>query len=182
MADRKVLVISTSLRAGSNSEVLADAVLKGVIESGDEGELISLKEKTINFCKGCLACQKIHKCVMKDDMAEIVEKVKEAEILVFVTPIYYYGMSGPMKTLLDRLNPLYGSDYNFRDVYLLTVAADESSNTPDRAVEGLEGWLECFENAHLKDTMFFGGINDANFVKGKKDMIDLAYSLGWNIS
>lgn len=45
-------------------------------------------------------------------------------MLVFATPIYYYEMSGQLKTLLDRLNPLFPSDYAFRDVYMLTAAGE----------------------------------------------------------
>ena len=110
----KVLVITTSLRFRSNSDILAEKVIEGAKDAGHDVETISLKGKTINFCKGCLACQKTQKCVIKDDAVEIAEKVKEAETLVFVSPIYYYEMSGQMKTLLDRMNPLYAADYRFR--------------------------------------------------------------------
>lgn len=63
--------------------------------------------------------------ILKDDVAEIMAKVKESEVVVFATPIYYYEMCGQMKTLLDRLNPLYESDYKFRDIYMLATAADD---------------------------------------------------------
>ena len=83
----KVLVITTSLRFRSNSDILAEKVVEGAKDAGHDVELVSLKGKTINFCKGCLACQKTQKCVIKDDAIEIAEKVKEAETLVFVSPI-----------------------------------------------------------------------------------------------
>ena len=121
----RVVIITTSLRARSNSDILAEKVAEGAKAAGHEVEVISLKDKTISFCKGCLACQKTFKCVIKDDAMEIAEKVKEADTLVFATPIYYYEMSGQMKTLLDRLNPLYPSDYRFRNVYMLMTAAEE---------------------------------------------------------
>ncbi|MBR6916777.1 MAG: flavodoxin family protein, partial [Clostridia bacterium] len=96
----KVLVIQTSLRAKSNSDRLAEELIRGAKEAGHEVENISLKGKEIRFCIGCLNCQKTQKCVLKDDAAEIAGKVKDADALVFVTPIYYYEMSGQMKTLL----------------------------------------------------------------------------------
>lgn len=89
-------------------------------------ERISLEGKTIGFGKGCLACQKTQECVIKDDAVNIAKKVKNADVIVFVTPIYYYEMSGQMKTLLDRLNPLYQSDYSFRKVYLIATTADNN--------------------------------------------------------
>ena len=51
-------------------------------------------------------------------------KVKNAEVIVYATPIYYYEMCGQMKTLLDRLNPLYSADYLFRDIYMIATAAE----------------------------------------------------------
>ena len=124
----KVLVITTSLRAKSNSDRLAEELIRGARDAGHEVELVSLKGKEIRFCIGCLSCQKTQKCVLKDDAVRIAEKVKEAETLVFATPIYYYEMSGQMKTLLDRLNPLYPSDYKFRKVYMLCVAAEDGDD------------------------------------------------------
>lgn len=89
-----VVVITTSLRAKSNSDILAEQLISGAKDAGHNVEHISLKGKHIGFCVGCLACQKTQRCVLKDDAAQIAEKVKNADILVFVTPIYYYEMSG----------------------------------------------------------------------------------------
>ena len=72
---KKVTVISTSLRHGSNSAVLADAFAMGASEAGNEVTLISLTGKDIHFCTGCLACQKTGKCVIHDDMNDMQEIV-----------------------------------------------------------------------------------------------------------
>ena len=58
-----------------------------------------------------------HACVIRDDAAAIAEQMRQADMIAFASPIYYYEMSGQMKTLLDRANPLYSSDYAFRDIY-----------------------------------------------------------------
>ena len=177
----KVLVISTSLRAKSNSDILAERLVAGARDAGHEVEHISLKWKTIGFCTGCLACQKTQKCVLKDDAVEIAEKVKEADSLVFVTPIYYYEMSGQMKTLLDRLNPLFPSDYKFRKVYMMSVAAEDEEFVPERAVNGLKGWVECFGKAEFAGALFCGGINEAGEATGKTEELDEAYQFGRSI-
>ena len=96
--------------------------------------------------------------ILKDDVAEIMAKVKESEVVVFATPIYYYEMCGQMKTLLDRLNPLYESDYKFRDIYMLATAADDDVHAIDKAYNGLQGWVDCFEKAELKGYVFGNGI------------------------
>ena len=174
----KVLVISTSLRAGSNSDILAGSLIAGAKDAGHEVEQISLKGKEVKFCVGCLVCQKTQQCVLNDDAVWIAEKVKNADTLVFATPIYYYEMCGQMKTLLDRMNPLYPSDYRFRNVYLLSVAAEDGETTPERAVSGLQGWVECFEKAEFSGSLFCGGINDSNEAAGKEKEQRDAYEFG----
>ena len=173
-----VLVISTSLRAKSNSDILTERLIAGATDAGHEVEHISLKGKKLGFCTGCLACQKTRKCVLNDDANIIAEKILSADTVVFVTPIYYYEMSGQMKTLLDRLNPLYPSDYRFRNVYMMSVAAEEDPHVPDRAVSGLRGWIECFEKASFAGSLFCGGINDPGEAAGRTDVQERAYDYG----
>ncbi|MBR4728467.1 MAG: flavodoxin family protein [Clostridia bacterium] len=177
----RVLVITTSLRAKSNSDLLAERMIAGARDAGHDVELVSLKGKEIKYCIGCLSCMKTQKCVQKDDAVEIAEKVKNADTLVFVTPIYYYGMSGQMKTLLDRMNPLYTTDYRFRRVYLLSVAAEDEADTPARAVSGLQGWIDCFEKATLAGALFCGGITDAGEAEKMKTEQAEAYDFGHSL-
>ena len=174
----KVLIIKTSLRAKSNSDILADKVVEGAKDAGHDVEIISLKDKTVGFCKGCLACQTTQKCVIKDDAVEIAEKVKDVDTLVFATPIYYYEMSGQMKTLLDRLNPLFPSDYKFRNVYMISTAAEDETFVPENAVSGLNGWIDCFEKASFKGSLFCGGINDMGEAADKEEEKREAYEFG----
>ena len=128
---KKVLVISTSIRGNSNSEKLAEAFADGAKAAGNEVELVSLKNKTIAFCKGCLACQQTGHCVIKDDANAITDKMLEADVVAWATPIYYYEMSGQMKTMIDRANSLFPKDYKFRDVYLLTAAAEDEPDVDE---------------------------------------------------
>ena len=174
----KVLVITTSLRARSNSDILAERMIAGARDAGHEVEQISLKGKDIRFCIGCLSCQKTQKCVLKDDAIWITEKVKNADTLVFVTPIYYYEMSGQMKTLLDRMNSLYPSDYRFRKIYLLTTAAEDESYVPEKAVSGLQGWVDCFEKAELAGSLFLGGIDAPGEAAEREGALNDAYEFG----
>lgn len=176
---KNILVISTSPRKNSNSEALADAFIKGASESGNNVEKISLREKTIGFCRGCFACQKTQRCVIRDDADEIAQKMLRADVIVFATPIYYYEMCGQMKTMLDRANPLYSSDYAFRDIYLLSAAAEDEEGVDSRAVSGLEGWISCFEKAKLAGSIFAGGVNAPGEIKGSSSL-QRAYEMGKN--
>ena len=162
---KKILVISSSLRRNSNSDALAEAFAKGAAEAGNEVETITLKGKELHFCTGCLTCQKTQRCVIADDAPAIVDKMYAADVIAFATPIYYYEMSGQLKTLLDRANPLFTTDYHFRDIYF------------ERAVTGLSGWIECFENARFAGSVFAGGVNAPGEVEGHA-AVETAYRMG----
>ena len=177
---KNVLVISTSLRKNSNSEALADTFARGAEEAGHHVEKITLRDKSISFCKGCMACMKLKECVMKDDAVPIAARMHDAEVIAFASPIYYYEMSGQMKTLLDRANSLYDSDYKFTDIYMLTAAAEDDEHAPDRAVGGLTGWIDCFARASLAGTVFAGGVNDEGEIEGHP-AIKKAYEMGKTI-
>jgi len=177
---KKVLIISTSPRAKSNSHALAEEFARGAKEAGNEVEIICLRDMEIRYCMGCLACQKTGKCVIRDDAPELTTKIHDAEVIVWATPIYYYEMSGQMKTMIDRGNPLYGTDYKFTDIYMLTSAAENDPEVPLRAVSGLQGWIDCFERASLKGTVFAGGVNMPGDIKGHKSLVE-AYEMGKSI-
>lgn len=178
---KKVIVISTSLRAGSNSDMLADKFIEGAQAAGNEVEKITLSGKNIGFCKGCLACQKLGKCVIDDDANAIMQKVLEADVVCWATPIYYYEMSGQMKVLIDRMNAMYSLDYKFRDVYMLTTAAEDEPEVPKRAEAGLTGWIDCYPKRRLAGTLFCGGVDAPRTIRGSVKL-QAAYQLGKNIS
>lgn len=177
---KHILVLSTSPRKGGNSDTLADAFICGAEQAGNQVEKIVLYDKSIAFCKGCLTCQRTQRCVIHDDADAITQKMLTADVIVFATPIYYYGMCGQMKTLLDRANPLFPADYQFRDIYLLAAAAEEEEHTVDGAVRGLQGWIDCFEKAHLAGTVFAGGVTAVGEIKDHP-ALQKAYAMGNNI-
>ena len=174
---KKVVIITSSLRPNSNSDLLADSFKQGALEAGNEVEVISLKGKKLDFCRGCMACQKLGKCVINDDANAIMEKICEAEVVVWSTPTYYYTMSGNMKTLIDRCNALFCKDYKFRDVYLLVTAAEDEEYTPKQVIGGIQGWVDCFDKANFKDHLFVGGVSDPSDIKGNPGLLK-AFEMG----
>ncbi len=174
---KNVLIVTASLRPGSNSDALAAAFERGAGEAGNHVETVSLKGKTIGYCVGCLACQKTQKCVIADDAVALAEQVKNADVLVFASPVYYYSVSGLLKTFLDRCNPLYPSDYKFRDVYFLATAAESDETAMEGPVKAMEGWVECFEKARLAGTVFGGGVDKPGEIAGHA-ALEEAYELG----
>jgi hypothetical protein len=177
---KKVIVISTSLRVGSNSDMLADKFTEGALHAGHDVEKISLAGKNISFCRGCLACQKLGRCVIDDDANGIMQKVLNADVVVWATPIYYYEMSGQMKVMIDRMNAMYPLDYKFRDVYLLTTAAENEPEVPKRAESGLTGWTDCYPKCRLAGTLFCGGVDAPHAIKGN-EKLQIAYKMGLHV-
>lgn len=178
---KNIVIISTSPRKGGNSETLADAFLRGAEEGGNSVEKVCLYDKTIGYCKGCLSCQKNKKCFIQDDGNAILEKMQRADCIVFATPIYFYEMCGQMKTLLDRTNLLFATDYAFREIYLLATAAENAKSAVDGAMKGLQGWLDCFDKTTLAGLVFAGGVVGAGEIQGHTALND-AYLMGKAIS
>ena len=177
---KNVLIISTSLRTGSNSEIAANTLYLAIKDNGNNATIVSLKDKNISFCKGCMACQKLKKCIIDDDANKITDMICNSDIIVFVTPIYYYEMSGQMKTLIDRANSLYVRNPKFKDVYLVTVSAEDDPHVIDGALKGVNGWVDCFEGVTLKGYLSLGGYNEPNEIKNN-DKLKEVYNFGFNI-
>lgn len=174
---KKVLIVSSSPRKGGNSEALAAAFARGAQQAGHCVETVFLREKQFGFCRGCFACLNTNRCVLKDDAVEVAEKMRDADVLVFATPVYYYSVSGQLKTMLDRANPLYGSDYAFTKAYLLAAAAEDETYTVEGTVKAVQGWVDCFERCTLAGTVFAGGVNDVGDIEGHP-ALEQAYRLG----
>lgn len=176
---KKVSVISSSLRNPSSSKKLTSKMIEGLKEN-NEVSLIELDKININFCKGCLACQKTGKCIINDDMRNIIKEIESSDILVFVTPIYFYSISGQLKTFLDRLNPLYVSKENkFKEVYALFTCADDNISAIEGPIKALNGWIECFENVKFIDS--FNGLNINNVNDINQVTLNKAYKFGQKI-
>lgn len=175
---KKVAVISSSPRLGGNSDAMAESFAEGARNAGHDVSFFRLREIQLDFCRGCLACQKTGKCTIMDGAGKIVEAIGGSDILAFATPVYFYGMSGQLKTLLDRTNPLFGGDYLFRDVYIICSSADSDEAAADGVVSGINGWLSCFEKARLAGVVRGPGVAGAGEISDAK--LKESYSAGMN--
>ena len=179
--NKKVVIISSSFRKNGNSETLVKEFEKGANSNKNEVKTIYLRDVNMNFCKGCLTCQKTGKYVIKDDIETLINEVKDADVLCFATPIYYYSVSGQLKTFLDRMNPIFAIGHNFKDVYLLTSAADSNDLTMDIAIKDIQGWISCFEGTQLKGIVKGTCSTNVGDILEYKDKLSEAYNLGKNI-
>lgn len=104
----KILVLMGSPNPHGSTFLLADAFRQGAQDGGHEIQMIDVARASVSPCGGCVACGYDGPCVQKDDMERIGTAILEADMLVFTTPLYYYGMSAQLKTVIDRFCALNG--------------------------------------------------------------------------
>src|SRR5512133_3134280 len=137
---KKIVALSGSPRKGGNSELLCDQFMHGATESGHQMEKISVCDKTINYCTACDACQgNGGRCVQQDDMAEILDKMISADVLVMATPVYFYTMNAQMKTLIDRTYARYTA-VSDKEMYFIMTAAVGDKELLERTLESFRGF------------------------------------------
>lgn len=176
---KKIFIVSATPRKGGNSDILAEEFAKGARNAGHYVDKVNVKDIDLRFCTGCLACQRTcdARCVVNDGMNALYDRVRAADVLAFATPVYYYGMSGQLKTFLDRLNPLFPLKNSFGKVYLIATAADTDASATDGAVTGLQGWLDCFEGVELAGVVKGLGMENVGEAEGNA-ACRRAYDLG----
>ena len=98
----KILAISCSPRRNGNTAAILEEALSGARDEKADAELFSVSGKTIQPCDGCRSCATTAKCHIKDDMQGLYDKMIDADGIIFGTHIYYWGMTGQAKTVMDR--------------------------------------------------------------------------------
>ena len=177
---KKLLILSASPRRHGNSDLLCDEFMKGAREAGHSVEKIFLKDKQIHYCTGCGSCSVMHKpCPQKDDMAEILDKMIAADVIVMASPVYFYTMNAQMKTLIDRTCSRY-QEISKKDFYFIMTAADTTSAALEPAHAGFKAFLSCLDEPRECGVIRGTGVWMPGDVKGSRFMKE-AYEMGGSI-
>ena len=163
---KKVLVLAGSPRKGGNSDLLCDGFIRGAEEAGHTAEKIYLQDLKIGFCRACYGCRQTGKCVQKDDMDALLDKMVAADVIVLATPVYFYSMDGQMKTLIDRTLPRYTEMKN-KQLYLIATAA-AGARAMERTMDALQGFADCLPGAVVKGKIYGSGVYQKGEVQGTK--------------
>lgn len=140
-----ILAICGSMRKNGNTSILTDEFIRGAREAGHNAEKISLGELTFGDCLGCRACHKNGGvCVQKDSMAEILERMKSADVIVLASPMYYFTWTGLMKRFLDRTYPLLPVLQN-KDFYLITLGGVPDKKFMANILSDFSMYVGCFK-------------------------------------
>lgn len=179
---KRVLILSSSPRRGGNSDTLCDEFLRGAVQAGNHAEKIFLRDKTIHYCTGCSTCSLHGKpCPQKDDAAEVIDKMLEADVIVLATPIYFYAMSAQLKTLLDRCCGPYVKMNNKEFYFIATGAAgEEDRRNLERTFDNLMGFIECLENPVVRGKILATDVWHTGEINGHPAMKE-AYEMGKKI-
>lgn len=139
-----ILVLNGSPRPNGNTKQMVNAFTEGAISANHQVNVVDVCKKEI---KGCIACEYCHTkghgvCVQKDDMQEVYDFLKETDMLVIASPIYYHGISGQLKCVIDRF---YSAAYPSRPPRLKKIAMILSSGDADM----YQGAMFSFEGDFL---------------------------------
>lgn len=143
---KKVLILSGSPRKGGNSDLLCDEFMKGAIESGNDVEKIRVSEKNIGYCRACYACRDTGKCVIKDDMAELLQKMIDSDVLVLASPVYFYSIDAQLKAVIDRTVARW-TEVKDKEFYYIVTAADSENESAETTINCFRGYADCVEGA-----------------------------------
>lgn len=151
----KIIMLLGSPNGKGSSNLLAECFRQGAQEAGHTVEMIHVAQADIHPCTGCIYCGYEGPCAQKDDVETIRAKILDADMLVFVTPLYYFGMSAQLKTLVDRFCAFNSSIHSkHMRAALLTVAW----NSDDWTFDALE--------AHYKTLVRYLNLQDMGMVLG----------------
>lgn len=178
--NKKVLILSGSPRKGGNSDILCDEFMRGAVESGCTAEKIRVAEKKIGYCMGCYACRGSGVCAIKDDMAEIMQKLIEADVIVLASPVYFYSIDAQLKAVIDRTVCRWTEVKN-KDFYYIMTAADSAVSSMDTTLACFRGYADCVEGAREMGVIYGTGVYEKGEVKNTKAMKE-SYEMGRSIS
>lgn len=176
---KQILIIKGSPRKNGNTSTLADAFAKGASEKEAIITEVVLKDKTIGDCMGCGACQKNGGiCVQKDDMEEIYNAMKKADVIVLASPVYFYTWTSLMKRMIDRTFAIISILKN-KKFYLLSAGAAPEEECMQTMIDSFRQYISCFMAGENEEggILFAYGTNEPADVKTMSVLED-AYQLG----
>ena len=177
---KKVLILSGSPRRGGNSDILCDEFARGAREAGNEVEKLRVADKKIHPCSGCYYCTSHGgACAHKDDMAEVLQKMIDADVLVLASPVYFYSIDAQLKAVIDRTVARW-LEVRDKEFYYIVTMADEPHQSADTTLACFRGYADCVEGAVEKGVIIGSGVYEPGKVKDTPAM-QQAYELGKNV-
>ena len=175
-----IIIFVGSMRKNGNTARLAQSFAEGAAKNNNV-EIISVADYNVNPCIGCNSCftREGNKCFQNDDMMQIYEKLRNADIVVIASPVYFYGISAQLKAIVDRLHTPMRNTFRIKRLGLLLVGAAELPNLFDSIVLQYQMVLDFFKLESI-GTVFVRGVKDIGDIENTSALKE-AYELGASI-
>ena len=178
---KKLLGIMGSPRINGNTHILVSKILDGAKEKGAATDIILLKDLNIKECDGCHTCWKSTECCKGDDMNEIYLRIIKNDIILFGTPVYWYGPTALMKAFLDRFVyfncPENRAKLKYKSAVIVVPFEEDNLETADLLVRMFEKSFEYLE-IPLIEKIIVPGVTEKGEVIKKEEIIKKCYNLG----
>lgn len=173
----KILGLVGSPRKKSNTDLLVSAVLYGAGTNNHDIDKVDLYDTDIQPCVDCRVCKKgNHQCVIGDGMKQLYPKLEEADVIIFGTPLYWYGPTGKMKLFIDRLRPYVASEKLKGKRAVLVVPSEEGPEACEYIIGMFEMSLKYLKMS-LSGKILVKAYEIAQ-VKQQHKALDEAFKLG----
>jgi multimeric flavodoxin WrbA len=182
---KKILGVIGSPRRNGNTHILVSRILEGANNEGMSTDAIFLNDLSIKECNGCHVCWKSERCIKKDDMSNLYQKIIESDVIVFGTPVYWYGPTALMKGFIDRFVYFNGpkNRKKIKDKLAVIVVPfeEEDAKTVAPVVSFFEQSLN-FLSVKLIGKIITPGMTRRGEVKEKNEYMEKAYELGKKVA
>lgn len=175
-----IIIFVGSVRKNGNTARLAQSFAESAAKNNNV-EIISVADYNVNPCIGCNSCftREGNKCFQNDDMMQIYEKLRNADIVVIASPVYFYGISAQLKAIVDRLHTPMRNTFHIKELGLLLVGAAELPNLFEPVIMQYQMVLDFFKLESI-GTVFVRGVKDIGDIENNPALKE-AYELGDSI-
>jgi len=177
----KILGIVGSPRRNGNTDILVDRILEGAKDAGADVDKVHLKGLTIKECDGCYICWKGRECPKKDDMLDLYPKIADADVVIFGTPVYWFGPTALLKAFIDRLIYFNCPGNRTKIAGKAAVIASPFEDTDMETTAPLLAFFKkCFDYLEMvpAGNILVPGVAAKGDILTKGDALDKAYKLG----
>ncbi len=183
---KKVLIINGAARIGGNTDKIVQKIIDGAINVNITPDLVILREKKIGECIGCYQCLRKQYCSLKDDMIEIHRLIQKSDILIIASPLYWCGVTGLMKTFIDRLFYYYHKDtkrkiHGKECVVVTPLNQQNVVYETEILIHFYNRLLNCL-GIHKIIMYFFGEIMTRDDLSAKPEYMSQAFSIGQSLN
>jgi multimeric flavodoxin WrbA len=163
----RVLGLFSSPRRDGNTDLLLKEALRGATEAGARVEGIHLGNLRITPCRECLSCFKDGACVIADDMQGVYPRLLEADIVILASPIFFYGITGWAKAMVDRCEALWARKYMLQNLtpgvkskqrrgFFISVSGRKGQRIFEGAILTVKYFFDAFNTAYTGELLFQG--------------------------